>query len=424
MSALALIWMASIMGAGLFFLAGYLVKGPAQVAEQPAVPQPTLESAAHQGALQSAQAKLENTNAVLQDTSAELQSANTQLQSMGAEIAQYRAHHSELDETLGGAKAKIASLELVARRVSKLESELVTARAQAAETGRQLQVERSSPVDTTPQQELQVALARVGELESAAERAETLQRDLDYLQAHVKRQEANAQQHLTELEQDNTELQRALVGLEAQAEPLRSAAAERDSLRLDIEALSSRVNKGDDILRDNDRLRGLGGANARLEVQLSEAEQKIRDFEALGLIRVPNSMGHIPEQADTLEAAVWPLASQKNARTTVVADHLGLPIVGYGEHQEALAALCGLLVELDRNAQRLLPLTNITGITLQADHGAAVSVCRWRHTDDTLTLATLTAGPGPDAGRLESVLGQVARTLMLVPETTTERTKS
>ncbi len=413
------------MGAALFFVAGFLVRGPTDTVAQPQIPVPQPATPDRQVELDSTRAQLENANAVLQDTSTELSTANAEIQTVSAELARYRKAHSELDETLKGAHDKIAGLEPVARRVTQLEKEVMAARAGASEAARRLQLEQSTPIDPGPQQELHVALARIGELESAAERAETLQRDLDYLQAHVKRQEANAQLHLSELEQDNTELQRALVGLEAQTEPLRNAAAERDVLRLDIETLSSRVSQGDSIRRDNDRLRGLATDNQRLQGMLEEAEQKILDFEALGLFRAPTADQVMPDNgADSLEAAVWPLASQENARTTVVADHLGFPIVGYGEHQEALAALCGLLVDLDKNAQRLLPLTNIAGITLHADHGAAVSACRWRHTDDTLTLATLTAGPGPDAGRLESVLGQVARTLMLVPETTTERTKS
>lgn len=405
------IWVASIAGAFLFFAAGYLLKGNPAPASAPAadlVEDPRLAS--------------------MQETLTEVQ----------ARAAQSESSRQSLEVELQAAQQQVANLEphyeyavALERQVNDLQTKLQEQREAAGASAAQLAKAQVSAVraatpapDLAAHRELYHARARIAELETAAGASSRAESELQEFRRRVAQEHGALVDRTQELERDNAELERAVMNLEAvsyEVEALRKAAAERDSLRMDIEALSRRVEATDAVHAENDRLHRLEAENERLRTRLKESEAHVTEFQALGLMRQPKPVSESAKAGSSLEDVVLPLASVANARSTVVADDLGFPIVGYGEHQEPLAALCGLLVDLDRHAQRLLPLGSITEITLHAEHGARVSACRWRDPDVTLTLATLTAGPGPEPGRLESILGQVANTLLLAPNATTDR---
>ncbi len=425
MSPLILIWLASIIGAGLFFGAGYFARRtPAATAQSDEVPQ-------LQAALQRAEAQVQQMRAVALDTEqaqenlSQLQAEHAQaLQELGAGRAAEARLQQSLQELQAQARAPSAEQQALHEQVRALQAQIADERARHAAQ----QARPKTPLpDLAAQRELQVALARIEELKGVAGSAQGLQQELQELRARVSEEHSALQSRTQEVERENAELERGLMHYEAlasEAEALRKAALERDALRMEMQALHQRLEASEAVRSENDRLRMLGVDNDRLRARLQEAEGRVAEFQAMGLMRLPKPEAELPASASSLEDVVRPLASGPNARSTVVADDLGFPIVGYGEHQESLAALCGLLVDLDRNAQRLLPLGGITKITLHAEHGALVSACRWPDADVTLTLATLTAGPGPEPGRLETVLGQLASTLLLNPGRTTDRSNS
>lgn len=425
MSPLILIWLASLVGAGLFFAAGYFARrSPAPAEQDSRVPE-------LQVALQRAEAQVQQMRAVALETQqaqeklAGLQADHAQaIQDLGASRAAEAKLQQSLHDARAQAQAPSPEQQALRAQVQALQTQIADERARHAAQ----QARPATPLpDLAAQRELQVALARIEELKGVAGSAQGLQQELQELRARVSQEHGALQARTQEVERENAELERGLMQYEAlasEAESLRKAASERDALRMEMQALHQRLEASDAVRSENDRLRMLGVDNDRLRVRLEEAENRVAEFQAMGLMRLPKPQAELPASASSLEDVVRPLAVDPNARSTVVADDLGFPIVGYGEHQESLAALCGLLVDLDRNAQRLLPLGGITKITLHAEHGALVSACRWPDADVTLTLATLTAGPGPEPGRLETVLGQVASTLLLNPGRTTDRSNS
>ncbi len=94
-----------------------------------------------------------------------------------------------------------------------------------------------------------------------------------------------------------------------------------------------------------------------------------------------------------------------------IADELGFTIAGVGSEQEGLAALSGLLGELEGRAQMLLPVGAIRRITLEMDHGAGVSICPIARSDTRIALATLTVGPRPDTVSLAGAIEKAGELL-------------
>lgn len=113
----------------------------------------------------------------------------------------------------------------------------------------------------------------------------------------------------------------------------------------------------------------------------------------------------------SLEGTLAAVAEGPQNLATVVADDLGFPIVGRGEHQEALAALCGVLIDVRERARSLLPIGFVHRITLEAERSLTISACAAPHEDALLTLATLTAGPGLDTPDLRGALHQLGAAL-------------
>lgn len=145
--------------------------------------------------------------------------------------------------------------------------------------------------------------------------------------------------------------------------------------------------------------------------ELDEARSEIERLRAaLVRRREPSNLEEIPVPASStsnlprmslssdgdfgLDRAVRDLARKPGTRCAVVADELGFPIVGFGDSQDPLAALCGLLSEVDEKAVQLLDLGRVRRAILETERGVTVSACAAPYDDTLLTIATLTKG-GP-----------------------------
>ena len=233
------------------------------------------------------------------------------------------------------------------------------------------------------------------ELEQARSRAE----QLDELNADLERE-------LNSLRETNEEMTR-----------LRVMAEEREALHLENAVLWQRTRIVDELRRENDRLSFAAAETDSLRAKLARAEEQLSELQALRLAKVRRPLLPRSEQpATSLEAAVARMSKEHGTQSTVLADDLGFPVVGYGENQEPLAAFCGLLLELDGRARSLLPLGKFKRLTLETEYGTAVSACTAEIADVTMTLATLTSGPGPETGRFEQVLGEVLGVLTNPPD--------
>jgi hypothetical protein len=175
------------------------------------------------------------------------------------------------------------------------------------------------------------------------------------------------------------------------------AAAERADLQARLEAERSRRARAEDV-------------SARLEAELERREAEGRAASGPEPRSSPHSTG---APGGSLDAVVRGLAARAESRSTVIADDLGFPVVGLGEHQESLAALCGLILEVRARARALLPLGRVDRVTLETDEGLTVSAYAREHEDIALTLATLTSGPGLATGELRAALHDVYDALAL-----------
>jgi hypothetical protein len=101
-------------------------------------------------------------------------------------------------------------------------------------------------------------------------------------------------------------------------------------------------------------------------------------------------LGEVPTQPGAFDAIVLDVQKRSGARSVAIADDLGLPIAGVGLEQEGLAALAGLLGELEHRARLLLPVGAFRRVTLELDHGAGVTVCPLSRSEARIALATLT----------------------------------
>ena len=212
------------------------------------------------------------------------------------------------------------------------------------------------------------------------------------------------------LSRNSAELEAARTAL-AEMEELRNAAADRDALRLELEVSRRRLEEMDRLRSRLDAREAEIASHQDLRGALEEAQQEIEELRAQGLKRIDPPVT-APAPADgTPDDAVRSIAVRSGHRSTVVADDLGFPIVGYGEHQEHLAALCGVLVEVHERARGLLPLGRIHRVTLETDRGLTVSACSGEHEESTITLATLTAGPGLETPELREALSHFSSAL-------------
>ena len=87
-------------------------------------------------------------------------------------------------------------------------------------------------------------------------------------------------------------------------------------------------------------------------------------------------------------------------------------IVGFGDEQEALAALCGLFADVERRAASLLSIEGLSGVSLQTIAGDTITACLRELEDDVvLTLATYASGPGITTSELGHALDRFRHAL-------------
>ena len=192
---------------------------------------------------------------------------------------------------------------------------------------------------------------------------------------------------------------------------LQRAASQRDALCVELDVMRRRVAEVDELRARADRVHLVEKMNESLERQLVEANAELEQLRALGLAQPARRAPLDDGDPRSLDAAIRAIASAVGNQATVVADDLGFPIVGFGQYQEHLAALCGILGDLHERARGLLPLGLVRRITLETEHGVTVSACSGEDEDLNITLATLTAGPGLETSELRRALLEVTHAL-------------
>ena len=285
------------------------------------------------------------------------------------------------------------------------------ARLQVAERSRKSRIAELEAKLTDHVGRLGVATAKVKELSEKAGLADAKQRELEA----ARRELESMQRALDETKGVLEQTQRAVADLPE----LEKIVAERDEFLLEIDVLRRRLEKVDALEERLAESGALAEVNAHLAAQLEELTDEVEQLRALALVKGEASNANGSELrasngADgkpTLEGAIADVSSGGGHRSTVVADDLGFPVVGHGDHQEPLAALCGVLGDVRQRAKGLLPIGRVRRITLETEHGVTVSACSQDEADLNLTLATVTAGPAKETPALLQALVNVTYAL-------------
>lgn len=122
----------------------------------------------------------------------------------------------------------------------------------------------------------------------------------------------------------------------------------------------------------------------------------------------PPGEGNPTLRTRSLELIAREIGRKEGIRAAAFADELGLPIAGFGDQQEGLAAFCGLSLEVATKVARILPIGTVRRITLETEH-ATLTACA--HGGDTITLATLSHGTGLSLDPLTRALDEAAGTI-------------
>ncbi|MEL6187244.1 MAG: hypothetical protein AAFU79_21675 [Myxococcota bacterium] len=120
----------------------------------------------------------------------------------------------------------------------------------------------------------------------------------------------------------------------------------------------------------------------------------------------------VPDRSSSLDGPIEILSHQPGHEGIVVADEQGFPIVGFGNEQEQLAALCGVVHELDLKARNLLKVGSTERVSMETQSGLTISACSIDFEGSSLTLATTTKGPGLETAELRSALETFRNTLL------------
>jgi hypothetical protein len=403
MDALTAIWLASGTGAALFFAAGFLsarrkgelplpagaaFSGSAPAAAGPGVDLAHLLVESGTTNVEPLEFDQEPTHTLPRHKlAAEIEIGNLrqQLADLARETERLRRQNEGLGSAQRDAAREARRLAELGQRLGELERERERTLAQAAEQAHRLaQAERESG-------ELR---QRAAELEQKAAAAAELEREREWLVARWQ-----------EAQRDTAEL----------AE-LRAAQQAHQDLAIKVSVLEGRLAQQGELEQENQRLRARDDERAALEARLAELNREVASLRAQGLVyRKPPVAPIAPRgggsggTAQALDALLQRLATAPGMRSAALADELGLPVMGLGEHTNQLAAFAGLMEDATRKAREFLPLGPVRRISLEDESRLTVSTCPLSSSDTSLALVTLTVGPGPTTAQMQEIVrGSVA----------------
>jgi hypothetical protein len=375
MNPLVELWVASALGAALFFAAGYSSCLVLRRAEQLV----TDSRVAH------LRAEIEHVQLVYAAQGHEIDHLDHR--AMRAEQSA-----AELSDALSQARAECLRLDKELRRHSHS-----TGRAAA------LEHENAQLVAQVRARALSSTEAEVMELREKLERAEARAREVS---AELREQKSAdrspaVQRQLAELRQRIAETAKARAHWESRARSMETTSVSQGAVEAANSALTLEVQRLERTARDRAaRIRSLSERVQELERSASENAvlQKQRDSLTVPSEREVKHSGIAPRmwaQDETLGAMlssqVSLLASLEPGATAVLSDEQGFPLVGTGsdEDQEAVSALTALSQELAGRARSLVGLGRVELMEMVDSGGRALRVRFFDWDDQPLALGYL-----------------------------------
>lgn len=296
----------------------------------------------------------------------------------------------------------------------------VQARIQALATQARQLLERfghSNPPDTTeaqqPQPQLTEALDEVSRLR--AEHTDLTQ-ELSERDSALER----VREQMTELRAERSVLQAEVTGLTTTlaaehtddgVESSNSRLAlqdERQVLAIKVEVLSDQLKELERLREESALRKASDVSSAELRHQLKDLADENAHLRSLGLVRehppLKPLVGGKAQIGSLLDGLLGRLAQRDTARGAVVADLSGLVVAADVEDAESFAAVTAMLHQTGERAANPLPLVSAQRVMIADENELTVTVIPLRTDTAELLLATLTAGPGPTATEVSSLL--------------------
>jgi hypothetical protein len=199
---------------------------------------------------------------------------------------------------------------------------------------------------------------------------------------------------------------------------LRGAADARSELLVQLEVQTRRLRELEHHRDENAFLRRAANESGALRRRIEELSSELASLRAQGLIQsellrpaLPLPTGDGRGTSEALQSLLDGIAAHPGMRAAVLADDLGLLIAGVGDHANPLAAFAGFLDGIAAKTREFLPMAPLRRVTVEDHNHATVSACPVVDGDARIALVTLTVGAAPSTEQMTSLVGAAAAAL-------------
>jgi hypothetical protein len=110
------------------------------------------------------------------------------------------------------------------------------------------------------------------------------------------------------------------------------------------------------------------------------------------------SFQHIANQLSNLEGS----------RGVVLADDLGLPIAGTGDHMEAMAGLAAVFSDVCLKLESMLPFGDVDVMQISNRQNLTIAMRPFDIAAANIIITTLSVGAAPDRGTINRLIAEAA----------------
>ena len=188
-------------------------------------------------------------------------------------------------------------------------------------------------------------------------------------------------------------------------------------LSLQVRHLSEQLKELERLRQQNQELKSYKG---RLKEKDAEIETLKSENAKLNSMKIfwdapPQPVANLPKEGlgQMFQHMVNRLSESETARGVALADELGLMIAGTSPHAEALAGMAAVFTETRTTLETMLPFGTIDHFSIVNQKGLSLKMRPVTISGHDLILSTLTAGEGPDSAdpdraRIEALLKEMA----------------
>jgi hypothetical protein len=346
------------------------------------------------------------------------------------EVAAFRTvaavAHGEADAHRKARAALEAELSAAQAESGRLRQEVILQRTEADRAGKS--EARARAEADKARTDADRARGEVERARAAVEQARTKVAELEVEEGKLSSRLTALARVEAELEERRAEvlgLRQSLEDAEAMLAASPSPSTEqtlRHDLAVKAQQLAATEERIGRLAEENARLQHATEHLARVQRELEIARGEIGELRAQGFAAArpdrPRSRASaapapaVPageQRGEVLQTLVEQVSGLGDVRCTVVADELGLVVASHGELGEEVAAVGALFGRAGLQAQQVLPLRNVQRVTVEDDQNVVLTLRPLGtpgSADADLALITLAVGNGPDPRQVNKLIHQ------------------